>query len=654
MSPRSKSVNPSRASSAEAGIFHAISGYGLRAVPFLLFFTCFIAYSPCAEPAESLAAALGRAGELRLADDPYWHTLLHYKPSLFGGVESLVDDPQFFFAPDGKTNPAAELRATIEAFFSPVQEGKRHPTVKFPGRYGWLRKRLELDPASLPHDGDVEYQKFKREIKPGSASIVFPAGYMSSPASMFGHTFLLVEAAGGSRLLAHSVNYAAITTETFGPVFAFKGLFGMYKGYYSFLPYYQKLREYGDIEMRDIWEYELDLSEEELDRLLRHVVEMEEIYSDYYFVGENCSYNLLFLVEAARPETKITDAFGLTVEPIETLKIVEGLGLVKKRIYRPSLYARIGYLASLLPDDAGSAVRDVCLGRKDASGAAAADLSDEERIVMWDLAADYLKFLAIRGDLSETEYRKRFLAILSERKKLGKFDAFKNLPEPPPPHAAHASRKLALETGSDPRGPYSDLSFRLTAHEAMDSDEGYNPNSQIVFGRLTGRWRWDERKFTLRGADLIDLVSLPPSDRYVFGACYQLKTGFLMNETGDETELLSYRLKVATGLSTILLTHGQVYAFFGLDSYFSPDYENGTDLLFGGETGLYAFAGRWKSHVYASMYRAPFTPVHTRWAVGVEERIEIARYFSLSGRYTRNGDYGEAWNEFGIRMNLYF
>ena len=32
-----------------------------------------------------------------------------------------------------------------------------------------------------------------------------------------------------------------------------------------------------------------------------HTYEMDKIYSDYYFFDENCSYDLLFLLDAARP-----------------------------------------------------------------------------------------------------------------------------------------------------------------------------------------------------------------------------------------------------------------------------------------------------------------------------------------------------------------
>ena len=113
------------------------------------------------------------------------------------------------------------------------------------------------------------------QIKPASVTLIFPAAHINSPASMFGHTLLTVDTEPQSRLLAYSINYSAVTRETFGPIFAFKGLFGFYPGYFSMLPYYAKLQEYSDIDQRDIWEYPLNLSGEEINRLLMHTYEMD-------------------------------------------------------------------------------------------------------------------------------------------------------------------------------------------------------------------------------------------------------------------------------------------------------------------------------------------------------------------------------------------
>ncbi len=65
--------------------------------------------------------------------------------------------------------------------------------------------------------------------------MVFASGYVNSPASMFGHTFLRIDSSlENSPLLSFAVNYAALTDPKDGGIaFTVKGMLGGYKGYYS-------------------------------------------------------------------------------------------------------------------------------------------------------------------------------------------------------------------------------------------------------------------------------------------------------------------------------------------------------------------------------------------------------------------------------------
>lgn len=595
-----------------------------------------------------------KAKELNLAANPYWHTLLHYKTDFFGGFTSLVDDEKFFFSKTGKTNSDEELIGTIENFFVPAKEGVTHPIIKFPARYAWLKEKLNIDVTKLPLDGDAKFQKFYKQINPSKITLVFPSGYMNSPASMYGHTLLIIEADNNSRLLARAVNYAALTDETFGPFFALKGLFGLYKGYYSFLPYYEKIREYNDGEMRDVWEYELQLNSSEMERLVRHMIEMENIYSDYFFINENCSYNLLFLIEAAKPETKITDAFGFGVEPIDTIRVAKKNNLYKDTVYRPSLFSKIQYLRSMLTNEEQQIVLKYCKGKSEKFEIDQPDIDDKKKIIMCDLASEYLRFYAVNNDISEKDYRSRFFSVLSIRNSLPQLSFIKDIPTPIAPEESHLSRRIAFETGKGIESYYTQFSYRQSCHELMDPDEGYNKNSQIVFGNVSGRYYYNDNKFVLQRFDLIDIISLPPSDRFYVSPCYKISTGLLQNPWEKMSEKLSYQLMGAIGLSTEIYEFLQIYGMVGFKSFFAPDYENYTDLLGGGESGILTILGPWKNHMYASAYRAPFGETHTRYSAGLSERIRITDSVSVAADYSYNKDYSFDWHEFSAKVNFYF
>ena len=70
--------------------------------------------------ADYLDELQSRARQLNLASDPQWHVLVHYaRQPILAYTRSLADDAGFFNAPDGQTNPQAELDATLARFSAP-------------------------------------------------------------------------------------------------------------------------------------------------------------------------------------------------------------------------------------------------------------------------------------------------------------------------------------------------------------------------------------------------------------------------------------------------------------------------------------------------------------------------------------------------------
>ena len=66
--------------------------------------------------------------------------------------------------------------------------------------------------------------------------------------------------------MAHGANYGAFTAGQENSVlFAVLGLTGGYFGGFTVKPYYDVINTYNNIENRDIWELNLDLTPEELD-----------------------------------------------------------------------------------------------------------------------------------------------------------------------------------------------------------------------------------------------------------------------------------------------------------------------------------------------------------------------------------------------------
>ena len=167
--------------------------------------------------------------------------------------------------------PDAELAATLKALYASPSLGDKHAQCVYPARTRWLRQQLQLDDLPQPQCG--EYDNWYRDINPHSAVLVFPAAYLNSPSSMFGHTLLRIDQAdvtsNNTALLSYALNFGAYIEGMDNSIlYAWKGLMGGYPGLFALVPYREKLAEYSRLENRDLWEYKLNLTPEETGRMV--------------------------------------------------------------------------------------------------------------------------------------------------------------------------------------------------------------------------------------------------------------------------------------------------------------------------------------------------------------------------------------------------
>lgn len=533
-----------------------------------------------------LAELKGTAERRRLQDDRYWDILLFYKPAA-GGRKSLVDDPNFFLAPGGKRDPGAELSATLDAMF----DNSLSPPARcrFPARYEWLKETLPIDPARLPTPECSELDNTLRAINPKSASLIFASGHMNAPASMFGHTFLRLDGAYESPLLSYAVNYAAtINPKDSGIAYAFKGIFGYYPGYYSILPYYAKVREYASMEQRDLWEFRTNLTETEVRRMTLHVLEMQGIYADYYFLDENCSYDLLFLLEAARPSVTLTDRHkGFFVAPIETLRSVLAEGLIDNVVFRPSAARTIRHKAS----EAGEA--EVALAKSLASGDAAPSdvvggpLPDTGKARILDLASDFTNYLFLKREIPKDPYQGRYLRILAARSTVeSRLPESRPLPVPAPPESGHLVSRASLAAGTRDGRPFLEIAYRPAYHSLEDPAEGFNDGSQIVFSEAALRWYPRDEKVRLQRWDLIDIVSLAPRDIFFRPISWKVQTGFATRDFPGGVESIVYALNPGGGFAWKVSPLGIVSILAETDLAISGRYDRSFAFGMGGSAGF--------------------------------------------------------------------
>jgi hypothetical protein len=626
---------------------------------------CLAAAAPAAaDPANHEADAgrpaylrelLGKAAEMKLHEDPYWKTLLHYKWTLTGR-KSLVDDPNFFLSPEGKRDPGKELEATVTSLFSPVEEGTKSVPCRFAARYSWLKEKLGIDESRIAQRECEGFTTLVRDMKPESATLVFPTFHLDNPASMFGHTFVGIDTETKSKLLSYAVNYTAVTGDNPGPFYAFLGTFGFYKGYFSSLPYYAKVAEYSDFDFRDIWEYRLAFSKEEVVRMLMHIVELDAIYSDYFFFDENCSYNLLFLFDAARPSLRLTDNRGLWVIPVDTMRRAQKSGLVTGVTYRPSRVTRIAHIASLLPGDSQDAA--VALAKGQVAPREVLDGKDsvEDKVRIFDLAAEYLKYVYAKGDMEKPAYQERLISLLGARSGLGNPEAAEyRIPVPTDPLQGHRSNRVMLGAGFMDGSPFQEIRYRPAYHSLIDADEGYIESGQIIFTDAAFRYYSEEKRLQLQGLDIVEVQSLSPRNRFFKAFSWKIYAGIRRVETGEDESVAVGDLNFGGGLSWRIPYLGIMYLMAEPDIIAGPDLDESYAAGMGGTAGLLVRVGSfWKIHAYARDIYYPAGNRHNSIELSLHQRFRVSANNAVVAGVSRRFDFDWEWTEYLLGWNFYF
>ena len=613
---------------------------------------------------------IAQADALQLADDAQWRALVHYEPRrLSAGVVSTADTDWFFQAPTGKSDPRAELHATLRGFFDAdaLMKDGEPPQCALRGRYVWLNRRLRFDPRRLPPQPCAQFEEWRSGLDPWGISLIFPEAYMNNPSSMFGHTLLRVDAGppGARRdLLAYGVNFSADTGDDGGAVFAWKGILGYYPGRFGVEPYYDTVKRYGDWERRDIWEYELALDPDTVELLLAHLWELRGVEFEYYFLDENCSYQILALLDAAQPDLRLRERFRGWVIPADTVRaVVAEPGLVEGTAYRASAATRLRHAASALPATQRRLAAALADGTVAPNDSQLEDLGDGARAAVLGTASDLLRARYLTDRESTPDEQERARRILLARSAVPVAgSALPPVPTPAVrPDQGHDSSRAAAGVGVRDGHFYLEARFRPAYHDLLDPVGGYTAGAQIEFLDLTFRYYTKDRDPRVHRFTLVDIVSLAPFDRFFHPISWQVGTGMFsrlvpQGRSNDLEEQYMWRSEGGAGLAVEPWSTALAYAFVDATVDYSPALEE--DHAIGGGASAGVFIGpasdRVKAHLYATVTRFALGDTSTYSAIGLEGRLSLARWMAIKLGVSGNRDFDQNWVEAGLGVNAYF
>jgi hypothetical protein len=476
----------------------------------------------------------------QLANNPFWISLGHYETAKLGGWRSYVSDRKFFLAPDGNEHPDRELAATVQALYAPASAGEQHAQCVYPARTRWLKAQLEL--TGLPIPDCAEFKQWFKDVAPHSTVMIFPAAYLNSPSSMFGHTLLRIDQASvqsdKTSLLSYAINFGAYIEGSDNSIlYAWKGLMGGYPGLFALVPYQEKLSEYRSLENRDLWEYRLNLTQQETERMVEHVWELKQIQFDYFFFDENCSYRLLELLQVARPNLHLTEQFPLTAIPTDTVKAVKAAGLVESIEYRPSRERELLSRAEPLTSEEQDWVLKVSADQQQLQSPAFKAQPRDRQALIIDAAYRLERYRA-NGQERDPARAQRSFELLRAINQNPPPEL--DIPQPGLPEDGHESRTWQAGIGTRGDKAFGEYGLRMAYHDLNDNAESFPLGAQIEILQMKLR-QYEGNDWQLQQLDLATIRSLTPRNALLQPLSWQV-TGGLERVPGkhDDETLVSH------------------------------------------------------------------------------------------------------------------
>ncbi|MDG5500802.1 DUF4105 domain-containing protein [Marinobacter sp. BGYM27] len=592
-----------------------------------------------------------------LALMPSWLTLLSYRPDrLSPGYTSQADDPEFFLSPDGKTSPQAELEATLKAIQAPGG-GDDHARCRFPARDRWLREQLDLP---LTQVNCPTYDEWRSTLNTETVTLVFAASYLNSPSSMFGHTFLRLDPPNRSEeadlLLASTISYAAdAAAHDSELMFAYRGIFGGYPGITTVQPYYEKIRLYSDIENRDLWEYQLNLTPEETSTLMAHAWEIKDHNFDYYFFDENCAYRLLALIDVARPGTHLLDEVNTHAIPSDTVRWVVDHDLVASVRYRPSSATVVQTYLDQLSSEQREHAAALASGDISVDDQRITDLANDEQAQVLDATYEYVRYQTQAEKWPRERSASLSYSLLKARSELGHETP---LPQPPEPEVrddqGHDTFRISALGGQQGSRNFAQLTLRPAYHDLLDPPEGYRSGAQLQFLRLDARLYTDNDELQVEQLTAVEIRSLSIRDQFFSPLSWQVGFGGRRAEIESGKRIFTPYLDGGAGGGWAITDQSQVFAMATADVEIDNDLDKGFDAAPGADFGAF-YQGHTLSAKGGLRTKA--------WLIGGQHREDsvyadaswhIRRDLSLTTGWERRHQFERYETRWQLGLNIYF
>jgi hypothetical protein len=420
------------------------------------------------------------------------------------------------------------------------------------------------------------YEKFSSAGDTDSLSIILVSGFLGNPASYYGHLLLRLDSSkqATTDLEGISINFGAnIPPDENMIVYIIKGIFGGYNSSFTQQEFFYHNQIYSENQYRDMWVYQLNLTQKQIDLLVGHVWELLGKDYTYYFSNRICGYRLGELLQIVLDPEVVN-----SIRPWETPQAIVqrlsnhelgGQPLVKKTQYVPSRQSRLYQRFALLNPTEKSFVKETSqdINAMDA-GLDKFPLDSKYNIL--DTLIDYYQFLS--DDYKpDPVIKQAYNQTLGHRYQLPARDNNVRFRSGNHPHLGHSPSYLNVGFNlNDAIGNYTNFRLRPAYYDSLDASYGHIKNSSLSMGEIN--IGVNDSKVWINSFDLLkinnqskNLTGLP-GDRsfswYIDVGAQQISM--------ERNDKLVPKGNAGIGYAITLLTDNLVLAAYGGGGYNGP------------------------------------------------------------------------------------
>lgn len=477
------------------------------------------------------------------ADSLRWHSLLH-----FHGDQASITDPGFLLSlPD--FSPKAEWIRTIELF---KQDPKN--ICIFPARYLFMSMNGEVLP---PVPECPEYDEFLSFAPADSFSVVYASENLVNPSSMLGHGMLSFAGMRADGYYAqHSVSFFT-ELDSLNPLKVIWETFVEGKpGFFLVKPLNQHYEFYNLAEQRNVWRYELDLSELDRKLLHAHIWELRDVNMDYFFHTRNCATVSANIVRIVIPDIET----GRWVTPIDLVKAVNRTGRIKSVELKPAAKWQIKMLSEVVSKDQ----QDELYAWQQGNRESVSDIQNVDGFLERSFAEALVEYRQQTRRISDSDaqqLRSRIPLVPSDNEFELILDDYRSpLKTPEDAHWSFGYQRIENTN-------WINFEWLAVGHGIEDDNRQYFSENELKLFELSVRASPDDNRIRLNHLTFYSARSLDPWDRFTGGISGAFRLGVYPFHDDTLTRSTAFNVHGGLGLTRALSPDFRVYTLANIGWY---------------------------------------------------------------------------------------